>query len=193
MRAVPQPIVCGVQGAAGGGGFSLALAADVRVAGETAQFIASFLTIGLSGAFCRALYVGGRSHALAPAGCELGTSFFLPKMVGLSNASLILMTGEAVSANEAFRIGLVSKVVPDAQLEAACVAIAQKMLGASALGLVLTKRQLTAAADGQSLQAAIHAENVQQQLCLNDAPTQTFTADKSRRFVEAAKKKAAKL
>jgi len=51
MRAVPQPIVCGVQGAAGGGGFSLALASDVRVAGETAQFIPSFLTIGLSGAF----------------------------------------------------------------------------------------------------------------------------------------------
>jgi len=126
-------------------------------------------------------------------GCELGTSFFLPKMVGLSNASLILMTGESVTANEAFRLGLVSKVVPDTQLEAVCVDIAQKMLGTSALGLVLTKRQLTAAADGQSLQAAIHTEDVRQLLCLNDGPTQRFTADKSRRFIEAAKKKAAKL
>ena len=97
MRATPQPLICGVQGAAGGGGMGLALAADVRIAGKSALFIPSFLAIGLSG-------------------CELGTSFFLPKMIGISNASMYLMTGESINAQEAYRMGMVSKVVDDAQV-----------------------------------------------------------------------------
>jgi enoyl-CoA hydratase len=171
MRALSQPIVVGVHGSAAGGGFALALAADVRVAGESAKFIPSFLNIGLSG-------------------CEMGTSFFLPRFVGLSNASMILMAGDAVSASEAYRMGLVSRVVPDRELLAACMQVARKMTGASPLGLVLTKRQLCAASDSSaSLAATLHTEDVRQLLCLNDPRTIAFTAEKSKKFVSAARSK----
>lgn len=63
MREIPQPVICGVHGAASGGGFSLALAADVRIAGRTMKMNAAFGLLGLGGV-------------------ELGSSFFLPRLVG---------------------------------------------------------------------------------------------------------------
>jgi len=156
MRSIRQPIIALVHGAAAGGGMALALASDVRVAGESAKFVPAFTSLGMSG-------------------CELGTSFFLPRLVGASNAALCLMTGDAIDAAAALRIGLVSKVVSDADLLDEGVRLASRIAqGSSEPGLALTKRQLNAAADGQSLEAALAAENTNQVLCLNNAECAEF-------------------
>ncbi len=93
MRRIPQPVISAVNGPAAGGGFSMALASDVRFASPEAYFVASFINIGLSGG-------------------ELGCSYLLPRLVGLSRASEILLTGRKVRAEEAERMGLVTRVVP---------------------------------------------------------------------------------
>jgi enoyl-CoA hydratase len=121
MRRAPQPIIACVQGAASGGGFALALAADVRLAGESARMNAAFIRIGLSA-------------------CDVGVSYFLPRIVGASVASELLLTGRFIEAERALATGLVSKVVPDDELEAEARALAEEMLAASPLGLRLTNR-----------------------------------------------------
>ena len=77
MRKCPQPIICLVQGAACGGGFSLALASDIRIAGESAKMNAAYIKIGLTG-------------------CDMGSSYFLPRLVGTSVSSELLMTGRFI-------------------------------------------------------------------------------------------------
>ena len=79
MRRCPQPIVCLVQGAASGGGFALALASDIRLCAPDARMNASFIRIGLTG-------------------CDMGVSYFLPRMVGSSVASEYLLTGRFMNA-----------------------------------------------------------------------------------------------
>jgi enoyl-CoA hydratase len=132
-------------GAASGGGFSIALAADVRIAGESARMNAAYIRIGFSGS-------------------DMGSSYFLPRLVGLSVASELLLTGRFVDAQRALRIGLVSEVVPDARLEAAGQALVDDMLATSPLGLRLTKEALAANVNA-SLDDAIALEDRNQILC----------------------------
>lgn len=164
MTQVPQVIICCLHGAASGGGFALALAADMRIAAESTKMNAAFIAIGLSG-------------------CELGTSFHLPRLCGLSNASEILMTGDFVNAQDAFRLGIVNKTCPDEDLYDTALVLARKCLKSSWLGLRLTKKLLRGNADGSSLEASIHSENLSQLLCLNDKKTQEHTAGKTKRFM----------
>lgn len=145
MRRIPQPVIAAVNGAAAGGGLSLALACDIRVASPEAYFVASFINIGLSGG-------------------ELGTSYFLPRMIGVSLASEILFTGRKFMADEAERSGLVSRVVPRDELIDAAVALARPMLEKSVGGLKLTKRVLDQNIDAPSLEAAINLENRNQSI-----------------------------
>ena len=148
MRNAPQPIIALVHGAASGGGFALALGADVRIAGESARFNAAFIRIGLSA-------------------CDVGVSYFLPRVVGLSVASELMLTGNFIEAPRALATGLVSQIVPDAELEAAGRALAADMLRNSPLGLRLTKDGLRHAVDAGSLEAAIAIEDRNQVLCAN--------------------------
>jgi enoyl-CoA hydratase len=145
MRRIPQPVIAAVNGAAAGGGFSLALACDVRVASPEAYFVASFINIGLSGG-------------------ELGTSYFLPRMIGISRAAEILFTGRKFEADEAERSGLVSRVVSRDKLIDTAVGIARPMLEKSVGGLKLTKRVLDQNIDAPSLEAAINLENRNQSI-----------------------------
>ncbi len=140
MRKIPQPIISAVNGAAAGGGFAMTLASDIRIASPEAYFVASFINIGLSGG-------------------ELGCSYYLPRLVGLSNASDILLTGRKVSADEAERIGLVSKVVPREQLLDEALSRARMMTKKSFGALKLTKRVLDQNIDAPSLEAAVNIEN----------------------------------
>jgi enoyl-CoA hydratase len=140
LRQIPQPIISAVNGPAAGGGFALALASDVRMAAPEAYFVPSFINIGLSAG-------------------EMGTSYLLPRAVGLSRASEILYSGRKVGAEEAERIGLVSKVVPQANLLGEAMSLAKTMLQKSPGGLFLTKRVLDANAGASSLAAAIELEN----------------------------------
>jgi enoyl-CoA hydratase len=147
LRNLPQPVIAAVNGPAAGGGFCLALAADIRFASPEAYFTASFINIGLSGG-------------------ELGSSYLLPRLVGLSRAADILLTGRKVASAEAERIGLVSRVVPREELLAEAMACARVLLGKNPAGLTLTKRALERNSDADSLEAAMDLENRNQALLL---------------------------
>jgi len=146
MRRAPQPIIACVHGPACGGGFALALAADVRIAGESARMNAAFIHIGLSA-------------------CDVGVSYFLPRLVGVSVASELLLTGRFIQAPRALATGLVSEVVPDCEMEAAARRLVDDMLATSPLGLRLTKECLNASIDAASLEQVIAMEDRNQVLC----------------------------
>jgi enoyl-CoA hydratase/carnithine racemase len=145
MRRCPQPIIALVHGAACGGGFSLALAADIRIAGESAKMNAAYITMGLTG-------------------CDMGSSYFLPRLVGTSVASELLLTGRFIHAPRALAVNLVSEVVPDNQLESAAQLFVDDMLRTSPLGLRLTKDGINLGVDANSLDAAMAVEDRQQTL-----------------------------
>ena len=140
MRRMPQPVICAVNGAAIGGGLCLALGGDVRLAAESAYFRAAGINNGLTAT-------------------ELGLSFLLPRVIGSSRAFEICLSGRDVSAQEAERIGLVSRAVPDAQLMDEAMALAEQINGWSPQGVQLTKRMLWAGLETGSLQAAIELES----------------------------------
>jgi enoyl-CoA hydratase/carnithine racemase len=152
MRRCPQPIVCLVHGPACGGGFAFVLASDIRVAGESARMNAAFIRIGLSA-------------------CDMGVSYFLPRLVGTSIASELMLTGRFINAERALATGLVSEVVPDADLADAAGSYIDEMLTTSPMGLRLTKEGLNLAVDAPGLEAAMAIENRNQILCsrTNDA------------------------
>jgi enoyl-CoA hydratase/carnithine racemase len=146
IRRAPQPFIAAVHGVACGGGFSLALAADVRLAGESARMNAAFIRVGLTGS-------------------DMGTSYFLPRLVGMSVASELLLTGRFIDARRALATGLVSEVVPDGELEAAARKLADDMVFTSPLGLRLTKEGLNVNVDAGSLEQALAIEDRNQVLC----------------------------
>ena len=146
MRRAPQAIIACVHGPACGGGFALALAADVRIAGESARMNAAFIRIGLSA-------------------CDVGVSYFLPRLVGASVAAELLMTGRFINAQRSLATGLVSEVVPDAEMSAAAQRLIDDMLRTSPIGLRLTKECLTASIDASSLDQVIAMEDRNQVLC----------------------------
>lgn len=143
MRACPQPIIALVHGAACGAGFSLALACDVRIAAETARLNAAYLRVGLGG-------------------CDMGSGYLLPRLVGLSVASELLLTGNFIAAPRALATGLVSSVVPVDELLDAGLAMAADMLRAAPMGLRMTKETLGLSIDAPSLEAALTMEDRQQ-------------------------------
>ena len=145
IRNIPQPVIAAVNGPAAGGGFCLALACDIRIASPDAYFVASFINIGLSGG-------------------ELGISYLLPRLIGLSRTADIIYTGRKVTSEEAARIGLVSEPVPKEKLLEAALACAKTLTGKSAGGLKLTKRVLDQNIDAPSLKAAMDLENRNQTL-----------------------------
>ncbi len=146
MRRCPQPIVALVQGAACGGGFSFVLAADIRIAGKSAKMNAAFIRLGLSA-------------------CDMGSSYFLPRLVGTSLASELMLTGRFIHADRALATGLVSEVVEDNELETAAQPYIDEMLATSPMGLRLTKEGLSIAIDAAGLEATMAIENRNQLMC----------------------------
>jgi enoyl-CoA hydratase/carnithine racemase len=140
FRRIPQPVLAAVNGAAAGAGFSLALAADIRLASPAARFNAAFVKIGLTGGDC-------------------GSSWALPRVVGLGHASEILLTGRMVEADEAAAIGLVNRVVTADELVPAALDLAAVIAGNSPLGVRLTKEVVQANVDATSLEEAVALEN----------------------------------
>lgn len=146
MRRCPQPIVSLVHGAACGGGFSFVLASDIRIAAESARMNAAYIKVGLSA-------------------CDMGCSYFLPRLIGTSIASELMLTGRFIHAERALATGLVSEVVSDDRLVEAARPYLDEMLAASPMGLRMTKEGLTMAIDAASLEAAMAIENRNQLLC----------------------------
>ncbi|HEY1653340.1 MAG TPA: enoyl-CoA hydratase [Acidimicrobiales bacterium] len=143
IRRLHQPVLAAVNGAAIGGGFCLALAADIRIASDDAYFRAAGINNGLTAA-------------------ELGLSYLLPRSVGQSRATEIMLTGRDIDAAEAERFGFVSRVVPPAELLPACFELADRINGWSRAGVELTKRQLWNSLDASSLQTHMDAEGTAQ-------------------------------
>jgi enoyl-CoA hydratase/carnithine racemase len=146
LRRIPQPVVALVHGSAAGLGMSLALAADIRIAGESARFNAAFIRIGFGGGDC-------------------GSSYLLPRLVGSSVARELLMTGRFCDAERALRVGLVSEVVPDQELTTAGEALVADLLYTAPTGLRLTKDLLNASESGMSLEEVVAMEDRNQSYC----------------------------
>jgi len=140
IHRASQPFIAAVCGPAAGGGFALALASDIRIAGESARMNAAFIRIGLSA-------------------CDVGVSYFLPRIVGSSIASELLLTGDFIDAPRALATGLVSRVAPDAELDRVAEEMARKILRNSPLGVRLTKECLRYSVDAPTLEAAIAMED----------------------------------
>lgn len=140
-----KPVVAAVHGAAVGGGLALALASDLRVADTTAYFGSVFINVGLTS-------------------CDIGTSYFLPRLVGSGHAMDMMLTGRHVGAEEADKIGLLNRLVPEGTHVDAAVEYAQQIARQNEYGLWLTKRGLWANVDAPSIRHAVELENRQQVL-----------------------------
>lgn len=140
LRGLPVPVIASVNGVAAGGGLSLALAADIRLASPTARFNAAFVRIGLS--------VG-----------DLGASWLLPRLVGPGMAAEIAFTGRLVSAEEAERIGLVNSVSADGELLEDAMAMARLICANSPSGVAMSKKALQFNLEIPSYAAAMELEN----------------------------------
>jgi enoyl-CoA hydratase len=146
MRACPQPIVALVHGPACGGGFAMALAADIRIGGESMRMNDAFIALGRSG-------------------CEMGLSYFLPRIVGLGVAAELMYTGAFIDAGRAKEVGLVSRVCPDAAMEETAKEIVEAMLRTTPLGLRTTKQTLSTVLDVDNLNTVIELESHAQAIC----------------------------
>lgn len=146
VHRCPQVVIALINGPAVGAGFALTLAADIRIAAPRARMNAAFIKIGASA-------------------CDVGVSYFLPRLVGSSIARELMLTGRFIDAERSLRVGLVSELVAEEELEAAGEKFVQEMLGTAPLGLRLTKECLNATVDAPSLEVAIAMENRNQILC----------------------------
>ncbi|HET8929957.1 MAG TPA: enoyl-CoA hydratase-related protein [Acidimicrobiales bacterium] len=140
LRRLPQPVIAAVNGSAYGGGFCLALGAELRLAGRSAAFNSTGIVNGLTST-------------------ELGVSWLLPRLIGAAHANDILFTGRTVDAAEAYRMGLVSRVVDDEVLLDEALAVAEAMCAYSPYGLAMTKDVVWANLENSSLEAAIELED----------------------------------
>jgi len=150
VRGMRVPVIAAVNGAAAGGGLSLALAADIRFASTSAKFNAAFVRIGLSAG-------------------DLGASWLLTRLIGPARASEICFTGRMVAADEALAIGLVNRVSEPDRLLDDVLALAGAIVANSPGGVQLSKRALQANLEISSYAAALELENRGQALLTRSA------------------------
>lgn len=158
LRALPYPVIAAVSGPAAGGGLSLALATDIRIADRTASFSAGFVRIGLS--------IG-----------ELGTSWNLARIVGPGRAAEIAFTGRTVRAAEALRIGLVNQLCDTTTALDAALALAESIAANSDDSVRSTKNSMLRAFENNSFQAALETENRGQALAIQVPTTNRALAE----------------
>jgi 2-(1,2-epoxy-1,2-dihydrophenyl)acetyl-CoA isomerase len=144
ITVMEKPVVAALHGPVYGAGVGIALACDLRVAAESARFSVAFIKIGL-----------------IP---DAGVSFFLPRVVGLGRAMEMSMLGEAVDAEEAYRIGLVNTVVAEESLEEETAALATRLAAMPTRALGGIKQALYASFESD-LETALEREAVGQALC----------------------------
>jgi enoyl-CoA hydratase/carnithine racemase len=123
IRLLDRPVIAAVNGLAAGAGAVIALACDLRVCAASASFRFLFTQVGLTGA-------------------DMGAGYLLPKVVGLSKASELLLLGDAIDSETAARYGLANRVVPDAELMDATMEWARRLADGPTLAISMTKRML---------------------------------------------------
>jgi enoyl-CoA hydratase/carnithine racemase len=154
MREVPIPIIASIQGTAAGAGSVIALASDFRVVARTAKFAFLFTKVGLAGA-------------------DMGAAYLLPRLVGLGRATELLMLGDAITAERADRIGLVTNLVDEADLDSATHALAKRLADGPAQAYAQTKMLLSRELD-MSLSASVELEAVTQALLMKGEDYREF-------------------
>jgi enoyl-CoA hydratase len=145
LRRLTVPVIAAVNGAAAGAGFSLALACDLRVASTAAKFNAAFIRVGLTGG-------------------DMGSSWLLPRIVGLGLANELLLTGRFVHPEEALRIGLVNRVCEPDELLPTALELAAAIAANSPFGVRLTKQVIQTNLGAASLELGVELENRNQAL-----------------------------
>jgi 2-(1,2-epoxy-1,2-dihydrophenyl)acetyl-CoA isomerase len=125
---MPKPTLAVIPGPAAGAGFSLALACDLRIVADNAKLTTAFAKIGLAG--------------------DYGGSYFLTQLVGAAKARELYFTADVITGAEAFRLGIVNRVVPAAEIEAAGRAYARELAALPTVALGYMKKNLNAAQNG---------------------------------------------
>jgi enoyl-CoA hydratase/carnithine racemase len=144
MRDSPKPIIAAVNGPAAGAGMNLALACDMRLASTAARFGQTFVKRGL--------------HV------DWGGTYFLPRLIGMAKACELIFTGEMISAEEAYTLGLLNKLVSPEELMPATYELARKLADGPPISLRLAKRALYHNQD-VDLRAALEFETFAQNVC----------------------------
>ncbi len=146
MRALDAPIVASLNGTVAGAGAVIALASDFRIAAASARIAFLFVKVGLSGA-------------------DMGSAHLLARVVGLGRATEMLMLGDFVSADDAFRYGLYNRVVENEQLAAETRSLAERLAAGPGFSLGMTKQMLNREL-GVGLSEALEMEAQAQAICM---------------------------
>lgn len=154
LRALPYPVIAAVSGPAAGGGLSLALAADIRIADNTASFSAGFVRVGLS--------IG-----------ELGTSWNLVRLIGSGRAAEMAFTGRTVRADEALRIGLADRLTQTVSALDAALELAETIAENSDDSMRSTKNAFVRNLENSSFRSALEMDNRGQALAIQSPTTRS--------------------
>jgi enoyl-CoA hydratase/carnithine racemase len=156
IRESPALVIAAIHGTAAGAGSVLALASDFRVMARTASFAFLFTKVGLAGA-------------------DMGAAYLLPRMVGLSRATQLLVLGDSLSAEQADEWGLVTELVNDGEVDAAVQALAKRLAGGPRQAYAQTKALLSRELD-MSLSGAVELEAMTQALLMKGEDYREFHA-----------------
>ena len=155
IRATPQIVVAAVNGPAFGGGLSLALACDLRVAARSATFCSAFIKTGLTGT-------------------DIGVTYLLPRLIGASRAFDLIVTGRTVDADTAEHLGIVSQVFDDDGFLDTALGMAEGIAAYTGIGLRMTKEVMWANLDTPNMAACIALENRNQEIAGKSPEVQEF-------------------
>ncbi|GAB3968661.1 enoyl-CoA hydratase-related protein [Plantactinospora veratri] len=155
LASLPKPVVAAVRGMAAGAGASLAFLADFRIGGPGTSFLMAFAKVGLAG--------------------DTGASWSLPRLVGHAKAIELLMLAEPVPADEAYRLGLLNRLVDDEQVLETARELAARLAAGPTVAYGAIKRQLSVG-DAGTLSEALAAEAQAQAICGATADHRTATA-----------------
>jgi enoyl-CoA hydratase/carnithine racemase len=162
MRRCRRPIVAALNGTVAGAGAVLAAASDVRFAAESARIAFLFVKVGLSGA-------------------DMGVSWLLPRLVGQGNASELLFTGDFVTAQRAYEMGLYQRVLPQEQLLPEAMAFAEKLARGPADALAVSKQAIALESHMTLEQALDHEARVQAELMTHPNYREAYEAFRAKR------------
>jgi enoyl-CoA hydratase/carnithine racemase len=155
LHRLRQPVIAAVNGPAYGGGFALAMAADIRIAARSARFCTQFIKLGIGG-------------------CDIGVSYTLPRIIGAGPAFDLILTARTVKADEALGLGMVSRISEDDAMLQDALDTAETLCGYGKFGLESTKQVLWANLDAGSLETALHVENRSQILAGTSGEMRAF-------------------
>jgi enoyl-CoA hydratase len=158
IHRLRQPVIAAVNGPAYGGGLGIAAACDIRLASRSARFCTQFIKLGLGG-------------------CDIGVSYTLPRIIGAGPAFDMILTARVVDAEEALRLGLVTRLSDDSSLVDDALAVAETLCGYGEFGLESTKQVMWANLGAASLEAALHVENRSQILASTGGVVARFSEE----------------